>query len=244
MVVKKFFKDAVYPTDRKSIEHIIKGYDEMIDSLLALEYSSKGVCTIFIGIICLIFFVLRNPDTYLVIKLVYTLPPIISIIYYLRLSIIAKNKKTDLKFCYRRKKFGSLYFENFIFIATLAFETVLLDVKNKNTYYALGFGLLFALSIVIVIKVRYSAPKSFIQNYLYKNRKIIKPSSVVKNVVIFLVMLANVYKPYRLVLILSYLLFLILVGAVTYSIFEYKQYDKIQELKKQINYIPPKKKFN
>lgn len=121
-------------------------------------------------------------------------------------------------------------------------EMVLLDVKNKNSYYALGFGLMFILSIIIAIKVCYRAPKSFIENYLYKDRKIIKPSSIVKSVAIFSVMIANVYKPYRLVLILSYLLFLFLVGAMTYSIFEYKQYDKIQELKKQIHYIPPKKK--
>lgn len=244
-MVKKFFKDAVYPTDRKSIEHIINGYDQMIKDLFELQKPyANGIYLIIIMSLLMAGFTMTITEINILLRLAYGVPPIVASIYFVSMSITAKNKNTDQKYHYKMEKFKGIVFYNFIYVATLLLEVVLLDVNNKNTYYTLGFCLLALLSLIIVIRVRYKAPKDFITNYLYKDRKIVKPSSIVIGVTVLAVMIANIYKPYRLILILSYCMLLILTACFTYSMFEYKQYDKIQELKIKINYVPKEGKIN
>lgn len=237
MVVKNIFKNVEYPNDRKSIEHIIKEYDKVLGfKLYGKPVEKKLMFIIYIFIIMINIYILKCSWLPSGIKVLYTILPAISIVYDIILRIKIKNRHNkDTKLLFKALISFLAVIWCFIYIGVMFYETFLFD---KWTYkeHLISFGVLVIASALIFIKVRIGLPKKFIKKYQYNNNKFFTVDSVAVAIIQLLICIVYFRKPYMLLLIITYIFVPVYLGAITYMFFEYQQYDKIQELKKQINY--------
>ncbi|KAJ51425.1 hypothetical protein BD780_002147 [Clostridium tetanomorphum] len=243
MLVNSIFPKVNYPDDKKSIEHIIKEYDRRMEHILGYPNTKKvGKYILDIISILLIVYILKCSSVSFGIRILYMLPLIICIIYKNILLIKAqKDNYKNKKFYYGLKNFNIISICVFIFSGIFMIESLLFYRKWSDENYFISFCILAILSAISFIIARTIAPKKFIESYQYKENKLYITSSIFVGIVTLLVSIAYFSKPYYLILILSYVMVVVMSGLMTYTTFIYKQYDKIQELKKQINYIPKEK---
>jgi hypothetical protein len=237
MVVKDIFSKVNYPSDRKSIEHIIKEYEKVLEyKLNGLSRREKPGYVIQIGVIMAIIYIFECSWISLWIRTLYIIPLIISVIYNIALFKKVKNSNfSDEKKFYKFKNSNIILIFTFIYGGTFGFQTVLFEKWNNNEY-VISLGILVLFSLLTFIKVRIEAPKKFIKQYLHTDNKIHSYSTIIIAIVQLLVSIAYFQKPYFFILILSYVFLVVASGFIAYGYFEYVQYDKIQDLKKQINY--------
>lgn len=242
MVVKEFFKDVEYPEDKESIKHIIKEYDKVLEhKLYGFERTKKPAYVIQLGSMAFVYYISICSWISLWIRALYIIPLIISVVCNILLFKNVKKSNYDEKAFYKFHISSGLLLTSFIYGGTFGYETVLFS-KWDNSNYIISFCLLIFFSLITCIKYRIGAPKKFIKQYLHTDNKIYSYSTLIIPVVQLSVSIAYFEKPYFLLLICSYIFLVIFIGLMSYAYYEYKQYDKIQELKKEINYIPKERK--
>jgi len=241
MVVKNIFKNVEYPKDRGSIEHIIKEYDKRLEHKLGLPISKKPSYIFHMFSIINMFYILSCSGISIFIRSLYVVPLISCTIYnILLLKKVRENNYNDKKLFYKLINFDVIHIFIYIYSGTFMYETVIFK-KWTDENYLISFCIIVMLSAISSIMARMEAPKRFIENYKNKKSKLFTLSSLTIVIVQLLVSIAYFNKPYYLLLIGSSMFLVIMSGLMTYVLFIYNQYDKIQDLKKQINYIPNKK---
>ncbi|MCY6958013.1 hypothetical protein [Clostridium brassicae] len=243
MLVDNIFPKVNYPDDKKSIEHIIKEYDKVLKYKLKgrLSKTEKPGYIIQFFSIAFVPYIITCSWISLGIRVLYVIPLIFSVIY--NIVLFKKVKDSDFedeKIFYKFENSNIFLLIAFIYGGIFGFQTVLFG-KWNNKEYLICFIILALFSLITFMKVRIESPKKFIKQYLYTDNKMPSYSTIIIPIVQLLVSIAYFKKPYFFILILSYIFLVVFSGFVTYGYFEYLQYDKIQELKKQINYIPKEK---
>jgi len=242
MVVKSIFRNVEYPKDRKSIEHIIKEYDKVLEyKLHGFSRTEKPGYVIQILGIALVVYIFECSWISLWIRLLYIIPLIVSVTYNIFSFIKVKSSNhNEEKKNYKFNNSSVILLISFIHGGIFGYETVLFRKDYKD--YLIYFIILVFFSLLNLIKYRREAPQKFIRQYLYTDNKIYKYNTIIIALVQLLVSIAYFEKPYFLLLIVSSIFLVIFLGMMSYAFFEYQQYDKIQDLKKEINYMPKKKK--
>ncbi|PRR81137.1 hypothetical protein [Clostridium vincentii] len=235
MVLKSIFKNVNYPKDRGSIEHIITEYDKNLEFKLhgIPKLKKPGYIFYFIDI-GIILFILQCSWISLGIRALYLIPIAISVICNIVLFKKAKNNNfKDEKLFYKYINSNFILLVVLLYASIFMFEIALLGWTDVNCLISLIYLVSFSLLAFIIARIR--APKKFIKHYLKKesNKTPYVPIAGVSLIIGGIVYLT---KPYFIALIVSYPLVTVLIGFSAYVIFDYQQYDKIQELKKEINY--------
>lgn len=241
MVVNSIFKNVKYPKDRESIEHIITEYDKNLEYKVSGILNSKRSSIFYTAFsILVILYILKCTEVSFIIRALYLIPLAATILYNIVLFKKAGNNNyKDEKLIYKFNNSSFLLLIMFIYSATFLIENSLFNEWTDENYL-ISFGILFLLFLLTFIWARIKAPEKFIKNFQNKKSKVYTPSSIIFVVVAVLVSIANFSQPNRLILIVSYIFLVLISGLITNSIFICQQYDRIQELKKEINYRPTK----
>ncbi|WP_238916392.1 hypothetical protein [Clostridium sp. YIM B02555] len=245
MVVKNIFPKVNYPDDKNDIKHIIKEYDKVLEYKLygsVLKNQKSGGYIIQLIVAMAIIYIFKCSWISFWIRSLYFIPLIISIVYNIWIAIKAKkNNFNEEKMLYKFKMSEIILIIALIYGGTFCYETVIFD-KWDNKNYFVYFSILVLFSVLTFMKFRVEAPKKFIKQYQYTDNKINSYNMIIIPIVQLLVSIAYFEKPYFLLLIGSSVFLVFFLGVISYTFFEYEQYDKIQELKKEINYIPKERK--
>lgn len=96
MLANSIFKDVEYPSDRKSIEHIIREYDKVLEYKLYGDKTTKKQMYIaqFFCIV-IIAYIFKCSWISLIIRTIYMMPLAICLIY--NIILFRKVKKVSLK---------------------------------------------------------------------------------------------------------------------------------------------------
>jgi hypothetical protein len=243
MVVNNIFPKIKYPNDRNSIEHIIKEYDRKLEHLLNINNSNKfGKYCAYALCLGIELYILKCSYVSVFIRCLYIMPVIAWVLYHIYIYCSIKNDYSNRKIHYKLKLFNIVFICIFLYSGTFMFESILFGGKWVDCDYLICFCILMILCSLSFVIARINAPKKFIGDFQYKENKLYTPSSILIGVISLSVCIAYFNKPYYLLLIIAYIAILIMFGLSTYIYFVYEQYDKIQELKKEINYIPKERK--
>lgn len=244
MVVKNIFKEVEYPSDEESIEHIIREYDKRLQNIWINTKDIDGRCSEYVMLILTVIAVIYTLSCWqisIIVRSLYIVPCTICMIYYLKVVKFQKEEADKLKGWFKIIGMKVMLVYNFLYIGIFFGEIQFCINKWQDREYFFSAFILIILSIISIIIARIKAPKKFINQYQYKKRKVSTSITIIKSMIVFFACIINVHKPYRIIVIASYIILIILSGIMTYVFFEYSQYDKIQELKKQINYKPKNK---
>jgi hypothetical protein len=235
MVVENYFNKLKDKKDIKIIKGILREYDKNIDSRRnspVLKSSSNNFTVIFTGYfisICAFLFGDISP----LIKLIYTLPlfivSTIDLILFLKLK---KNNFNNRKLFYQHLIIMFFIIILMLFTGTYAFQFFLFK-SWKEIDYLKSILLLASCLIPIIIATLYDAPKKFLKEFVNTNNKYKSVSTALSGIISTLVIIFNIFKPYYLILVLSYVLILWLTKYTTYLVYKYKQYDLIEDLRNQ-----------
>ena len=187
-----------------------------------------------------IYYIIKAIDSSIILKALYIIPFFLCVIYCMKVEFECKiSNYKKIKNCYKASKVSLALIWFYIYIMSFIMEFVLLERQSNKMLYLLIFLMISCCEAGYTF---FKGSDRFINNFQFKNIKFNKTSKICESSIVLLVCIINFHKPYKLILIGILILMIILVPVIVNLIFEYKQYDKIQELKKQINYIPPKKK--
>lgn len=244
MVVKDIFPKVEYPNDRESIEHIIKEYDKDFENSYLPDKAKNSMWIIYIIILSASYNIFNNAEVSLFLRSIYCIPTVSFTLYLIFLS---KKIKKDLKKNKKlHKKIDFLYIIFFyLFLSIVGFGIEIDDfTKWGNKEYYLSICSVLISSILIMIYSVKLSPKKFMNRYRdasvdYEKYNIVKTFILSMGPVA--VMCIYIAKPYYFIVIFSYIIRIILPGVTLFRRFCYSQYDKIQELKKQIGYVEKEK---
>lgn len=234
------FREAEYPSDKRSIERIIREYDKEVSLLInnSEQNEIKFRKAKYIMIIFSFLSIIYSFKFYwipAIIKISYIVPFVIFMVFYFKLSLkIKRSNCSDKKLKLKMINYNLMLICFFIYLEIFIIESIYLDIEWQSPFYIISYAVFIFFCIAVTIIGRVKAPKRFIKNYQYRNRKIVTAGSVSVSITTILVSIAYFHKPYRLIVIMSYIMVIVMCYLMAYKIFEYKQYDKIQELKKQI----------
>lgn len=235
MVVRSIFPKINYPNDKNSIKHIITEYEKVLEYKLDdKSVDKKLMFIIYFFIIVITIFLFKSKLIPASISVIYSIPSISAIIYDAELRRRIKKCSTeDTKILFKSLISFLALTWLLLYIGVALYEALLF---NKWTYkeYWISLGILSISSGLIFIYVRMKVTKKFIKKYQYGNNKFFTMNSVVISIIEFLICIAYFRKPYLLLLITTYIFLPVYLGAIVNIIFEYLQYDKIQELKKKL----------
>lgn len=242
MVVKSIFEEVDYPSDKKSLEHMIKEYDKRLEYKIGLPISKKPNYLFHIFSIINLFYIIKCSSISIFIRLLYMMPLFLSVIYSIILFNKAKKDNyNDEKLFYKLINFDIIHIFIYIYSGIFMYETVVFR-KWTSQEYLMSFMILIILATLSSIIARIEAPKRFLNNYKNNKRELFTAYSAIIPIVQVLVGVTYFNRPYYLLLIASSIFVVVISGVMTYILFIYNQYDKIQELKKEINYIHKERK--
>lgn len=234
MVVKKLFKDTIYPMDINERTQIVDEYNKKMNLLINKESASKdfkmSLIFEFITLLCAVF-VFMYGDVSIVLKLLYVVPAVVFTVY--DFSILCKVKKENYnndKHLYKKHISQLFIFVLIIYVGTYMFAAISLDDKFTTVIAFISWGVLMVLSIGSLLKARKDAPDKFLNTYLNPDKKYHAQPSWALNITRALIILVSLFKPYMLLITLAYIIISPLVYVVTYSYYVYLQYDEIQQL--------------
>jgi hypothetical protein len=243
VVVKNFFKDVEYPRDKESIKHIINEYDKVLEyKLYGDKITKKQMFFSQFFCIVILLYILKCSWVSIEVRSIYIIPLVVCLIYnfilFRRVSITGFE---DRKLYYRFNISTFILISFFIYCATFMYQTIVFT-KWDDKNYLICFGIVLLFSIITSIVNRVLAPKRFINAFLYRNNKLAPVNVIAVAIIELLIVIVYFNKPTFILLITSYFVVIFCFSCIAPMCFEYHQYDKIQELKKEINYIPNHKK--
>ena len=235
MLVEEHINELKKNNERKKIENIVKEYNKEIDFRLSNPALTKPSTVYALSItslmMSLIPLCLKEENISLAIRLIYIFPPlvvsIITIILFIRFK---RSKKLD------KKKFF-IFINSFIgeiigicFSGIYMMQFLLFSNWNSIDYLKSLIILVVLLISITLVSVR-NVPKKFIKQFTgentYKNQ-----SKIYGSIATTLVIIANMTKPYRLMLVGAYIVLIWSTPKFVYEIYKVKKYDYIQSLLK------------
>lgn len=235
MLVEEYINALKKNNERKKINKIAKEYNKEIDCRLSNQDMTKPSTVYGLSIISLMVslspLLLKRENISLAIRLIYILPPLVisimTIILFTRFKISKKLNKKEF-----------LILNNFLigeiigicFICIYLMQFVLFGSWDNTDYLKSLIILVVVLISIIVVSIR-NAPKKFIKQFTgentYKNK-----SKLYASIAITLVIIANMTKPYRLMLVGAYVSVICSMPMIVFLIYKTKKYDYIQSLLK------------
>ena len=172
----------------------------------------------------------------LTVKSLYLIPSILFIGYYTYIKLHVKRQKdVERKMYYKLQIFEVLFICIFIYLGKLLFEIVLFNEIWTDKHYIISFIFMLILCLISSIVGRVNSPKNFRRQYMKEKSK----SSIINYkfyILAFIIMIFfYLYKRGLTLLMCSYALLILMSSVISSSIFVYKQYDKIEELRKKFH---------
>ena len=238
MVVNKIFSKVNYPKNKEDIKTIFKEYDKYLndnyENKKASGYSKNEYIFSFM-LLMLVLCTIKFGDVSSYIKLIYIVPSLICLIYNLIIfRKIKKNNFNDKKLICKKNIISIFMFVTFTFRATFIMRAIIFP-KWSDKEYLVCIGILVISFVVSIILNNIVAPKKFLQRFLYNSKKY-KPTSItlVNSIVIILVVIFNITKPYGLLLFICYFSSVLFFQLAIYLMYIYNQYSFIEKYKEGV----------
>lgn len=110
----------------------------------------------------------------------------------------------------------------FIYEGIFIIENIYLDIEWQSPFYIISYAVFIFFCIAVTIIGRMKILKRFIKNYKYRNKKIVTAGSVSVRIITILVSIVYFHKSYKLTVIISYIMIILMCYLIAYKIFEYK----------------------
>lgn len=228
-------KEVIGNNDK--IKNLIKEYDKYVENLLDSNKENIKIKNSYLIIVMSIItsfapFIFKNIS--LIIKLIYMIP-LLSVSIY-NFIVVLKLKKSEFKneeLLYKHINVNFTMITLFILVGSFLFQSVLfpkMDIKIQLIILAIIF---IYVGVCYIINIR-QAPKKFLKQFMYRSNNYKKDKSFGEwaiNITKILIIAVNIFKPYRLLLVLSYVLFITLVQIGLYNSYVYSQYNVIKNAK-------------
>lgn len=236
MLVEKYIDNLKSNGEKNKIRHLCKEYNKELEHKLkssSILQKSTAYTIIGMGIFFGVCGFRIKSEIIPLIKLTYIIPLLISsflnIIYYKKL---VGGKCSDRKLFQRYTINILIEITLMIFFGTYLMQWILFEEWRSINYIKM-IGLLIISLLPIIISTRINAPNKFINQFTGEVKKYTYNNEWTGSVVFILIIIANITKPYMLILILSYAIILVLSYFIVYEIYKAQKYDYIQSLLKQ-----------
>ena len=234
MLVKKIFKNVDYPIDIEERNRIVDEYNKKLDAAIQSESKSKNTALSImfevIALLCVVMIFMYG-DISIILKALYA-APILAFAFY-DFYLLIKSKKSESKKILYGKYVSQLFvFLAIIYSGTYIFSGVSLDNKFNTISAAALWCICTILSIGSFLEAVKNAPDKFLYKYLNSNKKYHSQPSWALNITRVLILVVCIFKPYMLLMGVTYILITPLVYVFTFTYYVYLQYDEVQNLKK------------
>lgn len=223
--------------NKDKVKNIIKEYDKYVENLLYSNKENTNIKNSYLIIVISIItsfapFIFQNMS--IIIKLIYMIP-LLSVSIY-NLILVSQLKKSEFKneeLLYKHIIVNFTMITLFILVGSLLFQGVVFPKMDIKVQLIILVILIIYVGVCYIINIR-QAPKKFLKQFMYISNDYKKNKSFGEwaiNITKILIVLVNIVKPYRLLLVLSYVLFITLVQIGLYNAYVYSQYNSIKDAK-------------
>lgn len=234
MVVEQEIDKLIKENKRSEVRKIVDEYKKQIKFHVNAPFIREKTGTfifVIIGIFLGIGALVIGDEVSLVVKLIYIVPLILSSITILILYFKAKSSDfSDEKTMELMLNFILLETICICFLSSYFYQYFLFkDFTQIDYLKSMGF-VLVCIGLITILTLL-DAPKKFMKEFKVEKKKYIYPGAISGGLIYTLVLIANITKPYTLLLILAYGLIMILTRFYVYGMFKYSKYDYIKNLK-------------
>lgn len=234
MVVKDLFKSVDYPRDIKERNRIVDEYNKKLEASIYSESKSKNtMLSIMFEIIALLCVVMifTYGEISIILKLLYAIP-ILAFTFYDFCLLFKSKKDKNTKTLYGKSVSQLFVFLAIIYSGTYIFAVVSLGDKFNTISASALWCMFIMLSVISFFEAVKNAPDKFLYKYLNSNKKYHSQPSWALNITRVLILVVCIFKPYMLLMAVTYIIITPLVYAFTFSYYVYLQYDEVQNLRK------------
>lgn len=235
MLVENYINDLKKNNEKSKIKKIIKEYNKEVEFKLNGPIMKKPVDVYFFSILSLIGSLaplyLKRENVSLLISTIYTIPLLIlSIIPIIFLRNLKKGKYLDVRLFLTLSNSIVLEFMVMCFTGTYMLQFALFNNWTSKDYLKMIILFVILLIPVIIVGIR-NAPKKFINQFSQKNTYK-NQSEAVTWIAITLGWIANITKPYMLLLLVFYSCIIYFTPRFIFLVYKSTKYDYIQSLLK------------
>lgn len=235
MLVERYINELKKNNEKNKVKQIVKEYNKEIEFKINGPAMTKPSNIYFFSILSLMIsltpLILGNNEIMIIVKAIYSIPlfvfSVMSIVLFSKLrkcKVVNKKKFLTLSNCV------ILEFLALCFTGTYMIQFFLFDNWGSIDYLKTVFVFIILLIPVIIVGIK-NAPKKFIKQFskenIYKEQ-----SEIVVWISIALVFIANLTKPYMLMLAVFYAAMIYFTPIFILLVYKGKKYDYIQSLLK------------